>query len=75
MHTYKIKHIKNAVKKKDREELKRWDRELFVLFGIENLASDNASHEGMPLACRNGTWDKNHPKCRDGGFTSSMEMD
>ena len=28
-----------------------------------------------PMACRNGVWDENHPKCRDAGITSSMDMD
>ena len=28
-----------------------------------------------PMACKNGVWDKNHPKCRDEGITSPMDMD
>ena len=35
----------------------------------------NQSKQKKPLACRNGVWDKNHPKCRDAGITSSMDMD
>ena len=29
----------------------------------------------IPMACKNGVWDKNHPKCRDSGITSPMDMD
>ena len=70
-----MKHIKNAVKRNNKEELKIWDRELYILFGIENLASDNASNGGMPMACRNGTWSKTHPKCKGSTIPSSMDMD
>tara|TARA_Y100001968_G_C19065760_1_gene575916 strand:+ start:149 stop:595 length:447 start_codon:yes stop_codon:yes gene_type:complete len=29
----------------------------------------------LPMACRNGVWDKNHPKCRKGRIASPMDMD
>ena len=31
----------------------------------------------LPMACRNGTWDKNHPKCQlpENKITSPMDMD
>ena len=34
-----------------------------------------AKRSKKPLACRNGTWDENHPRCKDAGITSPIDMD
>ncbi len=34
-----------------------------------------AKKSKKPLACRNGTWDENHPRCKDAGISSPMDMD
>ena len=29
----------------------------------------------VPMACKNGVWDKNHPKSKGFGIPSPMDMD
>ena len=35
----------------------------------------NPSSRKIPMACKNGVWNKNHPKCRGLAVTSPMDMD
>ena len=41
----------------------------------EDLDQIKAKKNKKPLACKNGVWDENHPKCKDAGITSPMDMD
>ena len=37
--------------------------------------SKKTKKKKIPLACRNGIWNKNHPKCRGTSITSPMDRD
>ena len=39
------------------------------------IKGDTPRKKRLPLACKNGVWDKNHPMCKEREITSPMDMD
>ena len=74
--TPSLKEIKRVIRYLNKDEILEMDTALYGMFGDKELAT-NASNlkSSIPLQCKNGVWKKSHPKCKDVGITSSMDMD
>ena len=39
------------------------------------IKGDTPRKKKLPMACKNGLWDENHPKCREGVIASPMDLE
>ena len=74
--------ISNQIVKNEGSYLLPQDEYLFKPVAHTKYCSNDPrkpqkSRESSPMACRNGAWDKNHPKCQlpEKKITSPMDMD
>ena len=74
--------ISNQIVKNEGSYLLPQDEYLFKPVAHTKYCSNDPrkpqkSRESLPMACRNGVWDKNHPKCQlpEEKITSPMDMD